>query len=110
MKKIASWTAILLMTMGCDNISSKAGSPSSGILSDPTQAQITWNADLGEQQGFYVEQSTDGVSFAQVLSVTNGVNAATVSGLSTGHTYYFKVRAYNQIGSSADSPVVTVSR
>lgn len=79
---------------------------------DPTstQAQISWNADLGEQQGFLIEQSTDNVNFTQVASVANGTNTATVTGLSTGHTYYFRVRAYNQSGDSPYSPVVSVVR
>jgi hypothetical protein len=71
--------------------------------------QISWTADLGEQQGFYIEQSSDGVTFNQVQIVPDGTYSATLTGFTPAATYYFRIRAYDQSGPSPYSPVVSLT-
>src|ERR1700677_330122 len=78
------------------------GQPAQGS----NQVNLNWTSNLGEQQGFYVEESSDGVNFSQVLTVPDGPNSATIALPSAGK-YYFRVRGYNQAGNSPYTAVVT---
>lgn len=73
----------------------------------PPQITLNWTASTGSPQGYYVEQSSDGVNFTQIMQVT--ANSATVTNIQTGQVYYYRVRAYNQGGDSAYTSVVTAS-
>jgi fibronectin type 3 domain-containing protein len=56
---------------------------------------LSWTDNSNNEDGFAIEESTDGKNFTQIATV--GVNVAqyTVSGLTPQATYYFRVRAYN---------------
>ena len=112
MKNIKFLSVFLVVVVAACNPSASTSSPGQGatVQSDPTQTKISWSAALGEQQGFYVEESTDGINFSRVQVVPNGTNTAIVSGLLPGHTYSFRVRAYNQVGNSPYTATVVVSR
>jgi hypothetical protein len=88
---------------------SGSGSPSSSSSLPVGDVMLTWNANSGEQTGFYIEQSSDGVNFTQIQTIPDGVNQTTVSGLSQGKTYYFRVRGYNPVGTSLYSQTLTAS-
>ena len=108
---------LALLAQGC----SKAGGSSSstqghlqtgaaGIATQLTsQALISWTANLGEQTGFYIEQSTDGTNFTQVETVSDGTLTTVVKGLTPGVTYSFRIRAYNAAGDSDYSQIVTAA-
>jgi len=70
--------------------------------------QLSWQAATGATQGYLIEQSQDGVNFTQVQSV-GAVTSARVSGLNPGQTYYFRIRAYNVVGNSGYSQIVSVT-
>jgi hypothetical protein len=68
-----------------------------------SQIDLTWSDNSDNEDGFRIEQSTDGVVFAQVA--TTGANATTrsITGLLQATTYHFRVRAFNTGGDSANT-------
>jgi hypothetical protein len=88
---------------------STATSTSGSTSSSPSVASValTWAASTGNPSGYYVEESGDGTTFTTVQTVYT--NAATVASLTVGHTYYFRVRAYNAGGYSSYSNTFSVT-
>src|SRR5262249_48867336 len=76
-----------------------------GTHSDVTIAWLCNNAYTA--QGFQVERSTDGVNFAQIATV-DVTQTSYVDKDLAGGTYYYRVRSFNQIGSSNPSNVDSV--
>jgi Zn-dependent metalloprotease/transcriptional regulator CtsR len=68
-----------------------------------SRIDLLWTDNATYEQGFKVERSTDGVTFAQIAVL--GVNAAAYSstGLLAGQAYTFRVRAYEGANDSAYS-------
>ena len=100
----------LFIALGCGPTrqSTQSNQPSgSQTGSGGNQVRIGWTSNRGEQQGFYIEESSDGVSFSQVMTVPDGTNSAVVSVPQSGRLYYFRIRGYNQAGDSPYSAVVT---
>lgn len=90
--------------------SSSANQPVGGAPGAPNvptgpHMQLNWKSNVGEQQGFYIEQSTDGVSYTQIQDIPDGVNTTNVN-VTRGQMYYFRMRGYNQAGPSAYSTIV----
>jgi hypothetical protein len=70
------------------------------------QVQLAWNAITGEQDGFNIEASPDGITYTKVATVTD-VRAATITGLLKGKTYSFRISGYNSAGQSPYSAIIT---
>jgi hypothetical protein len=94
----------MLLFAGCD---SSSGVSFTNMITPPPQIILNWTASSGYPQGYDVEQSSDGVNFTQVMQVPT--NSATITNIQTGHVYYYRVRAYNQGGTSAYTSVVNAS-
>ena len=75
----------------------------SAVASSSSSVSLTWSDNSGDESGFKVERSVDGVNFAQVAAVGRGVTGYTATGLSPETAYHFRVRAYNAAGDSAYS-------
>ncbi len=73
------------------------------VPASSTSATVTWTAPADDGQtpntGYQVDASTDPYFGSGVTSVTvgAGVLTATVTGLTAGLTYYFRVRAKNKV-------------
>ena len=98
---------LLLLAQGCKvpaPVSSKANGATGGTI------KLSWAAPTSGQPTYYlIDQSTDGVNFMQVQQVSGAVSTANVIDLTSGKTYYFKIRASNSAGMSAFSSVVSAA-
>ncbi len=66
-----------------------------------TQINLAWTDNASNENGFKVERSSDNVNFAEVASLAANVVTYTNTGLTSGITYYYRVRAYQT--NSADT-------
>jgi len=70
--------------------------------------QLTWTDNSNNEDGFEIERGTDGVSFSSIGTVNADVTVFDDLGLNPNTTYYYRVSAYNTVGSSATSNVVQI--
>jgi hypothetical protein len=77
-----------------------------------TQIDLSWKSNSTDQTGFNLERATDS-GFTQNLTLvtTTAANVTTFSdtGLSAGTTYYYRVRAINGLGDSANSNIASTN-
>jgi hypothetical protein len=67
-----------------------------------TQVRLTWNnATPNTATGIKIERSANGTTFTQIAVVSRSDTSFTDTGLSPGTTYFYRIRATNQIGDSA---------
>jgi len=66
-----------------------------------TSLDLGWSDTSGNETGFRIEQSTDGLNFSEVLVTGANITTATIGSLQPATTYYFRVRAFNAFGESA---------
>ena len=59
-----------------------------------TTVRLDWNDNATNESGFRVERSTNGVNWVQFASVGPNVTTWTNLYVTTGTTYYYRVRAY----------------
>jgi hypothetical protein len=76
--------------------------------SAPTSSvALSWADNANNETGYAVERSTDGRSFTQIAQAGANTGAWTDTGLNSGTTYYYRVRAFNGSGNSAYSNVAS---
>lgn len=70
-----------------------------------SQIKLSWTDNSGNNEdGFKIERSTDGSTFAEIATVGKNVTTfQNTTGLSRNKTYYYRVRAYNSGGNSGYS-------
>jgi hypothetical protein len=98
---------LAVFAFGCNATNESLSSNGSSVVvtGSPT-VDLSWNAVTGAT-GYYVEQSDNGVNYALVQTVTGAT--ATVTGLNSGATYYFRVAAYNTAGTSSYTSAVSAT-
>jgi len=70
---------------------------------------LSWSDNSNNESGFKIERSTDGVNFSQIATTGANTTSYTNSSLTTGTTYHYRVRAYNDAGDSAYSNTATAT-
>ena len=69
-----------------------------------TQINLTWSDNASNETGFKIERKTgSGGTYAQIATVGANVASYGDSGLTSGTTYYYRVRANNAVGDSGYS-------
>jgi len=68
-----------------------------------SQINLTWTDNANNENGFKVEQSTDGVAFTQIAMLTSNTVSFSVTGLSASTTYHYRVVSFNDAGNSSFS-------
>jgi hypothetical protein len=68
---------------------------------DPLSIQLNWTDNSNNETSFLIERSSDNISFSQIASVSANVTGYTDGSLTSGHTYYYRVRAANAVGNSS---------
>ena len=95
------------------------GSPVVNVPNAPTNVaaatlsssslQITWDAATGVTS-YAIDRSSDGVNFTTIATTVSGTATSYVdSGLSASTKYYYRVRAVNAAGPSANSTVASAT-
>jgi hypothetical protein len=73
------------------------------------QINLTWVDNSGNETGFKIQRSPDQSSWTQIGTVGQNVTSYSDTTVRRGHTYYYRVAAYNSAGTSAWSNVASAS-
>jgi Fibronectin type III domain/FlgD Ig-like domain len=75
------------------------------------QIKLNWTDNSNNETGFKIDQATTSDFLTNLTSVTVGANVTsyTATGISAGTTYYYRVRATNAVGDSANTATVSAS-
>lgn len=77
-------------------------SPSSLVLTltSDTETELNWNDNSNNELGFIIEKKTDTGYFTQIAALAANTKNFTDESVSTGHSYTYRVRAFNYFGNS----------
>jgi phosphatidylinositol-3-phosphatase len=89
------WTTSVPVPAAPGNLSATAVSAS--------QINLTWTDNSANETGFHIYRSTNGTTFVLVGAVGSGTTSFANTGLQRNTKYYYRVRAFNASGESADS-------
>lgn len=73
-----------------------------------TNVNLTWTDNSNNETGFIVERSLDGKTWTYVTTTAANATSYNVTGLSAYTSYWFRVRATNQYGDSANTTAIKV--
>jgi len=68
-----------------------------------SQINLTWTDNANNENGFKVEQSTDGTNFTQIAMLSSNTVSFSVTGLTASTTYFYRVASFNDAGNSTFS-------
>ena len=68
---------------------------------------LSWNDNSNNETGFEIWRSLNGYSFSKIKNLGANTTTYTDLGLSPDTTYYYKVRAYNDVGNSNYSNIIS---
>ncbi len=71
------------------------------------QINLSWTNNATNATGIKIERSTDGTNFTPVNTVGRNVTTFADKGLAPSTLYFYRVRATNQIGDSANSNIAS---
>lgn len=64
---------------------------------------LSWGDDSKRESGFIIERSTDGVTWEEVGTTGKNVNKFSDNNVTSGNTYWYRVKATNEVGTSDPS-------
>ena len=98
-----NWSHFMDIVKGTASTPSAPSGLTATVIS-ASQINLAWKDNSGIESGFKVERKTgSGGTYAQIATTgANGVSYAN-TGLASGTTYYYRVRAYNASGNSGYS-------
>lgn len=81
----------------------KPTAPSTLALTVKSSSSIalTWRDNSSTESGFFIERSTDGITYTQVSSALAGIISYTDVALTASKKYWYRVCAFNSGGNSA---------
>ena len=98
-----NWTTFMNVVKGTASTPSAPSTLAVSVVST-SQLKLTWKDNSGIETGFKIERSTSsGSGFSQIATVGANILTYTAGSLTSGTTYYFRVRAYNAAGNSGYS-------
>jgi len=74
-----------------------------------SQINLSWTDNANNENGFKVEQSTDGIAFTQIAMLASNTVSYSVTGLSASTTYQYRVVSFNDAGNSSFSNTATAT-
>jgi hypothetical protein len=80
----------------------------SASLNARNKADLSWSDNSGNESGFVVERSESGAAYQTLATVGAGSTSYRDSGLRRNRTYVYRVRAFNDAGSSGYSNTASV--
>jgi hypothetical protein len=87
-------------------------SPPANLMATPTAATIVnlnWTDNSNNEFGFKIEQSLNGTTFTQIATVSTNATSYQAINLNPATQYTFRVRAFNNIGDSANTAVASAT-
>jgi len=87
---------------------SAPGQLTPGVIS-ASEIDLSWINTATNATAVAVERSTDNIAFTQITSLSASSATYNDTGLNSGMTYYYRVRAQNSFGSSAYSNVASAT-
>jgi serine protease AprX len=81
-----------------------------GTVLTSTSIRLNWVDNSNNETGFSIQRCSGAncTNFAQIATVGAGVTTYTNTGLTSGQRYRYRVRAFNTVGNSAFSNIVTL--
>jgi hypothetical protein len=79
----------------------------SAVAASSSAINLRWTDNSGNETGFIVQRSSNGVDFTQIATLTAGTTTYSSNGLTASTIYYYRVRAYNSSGNSSFSSTVS---
>ena len=70
-----------------------------------TQINLAWVDNSNNETGFIIERSPNGVNWSSIVTTTANITAYNDTGLTCNQHYYYRVRATNAAGDSANTHV-----
>ncbi|HKV00925.1 MAG TPA: fibronectin type III domain-containing protein, partial [Ktedonobacteraceae bacterium] len=74
-----------------------------------SEIDLSWIDTSTNETAITVERSTDGVTFSQIASLPAGSTSYQNTGITSGGTYYYRVRAQNSFGASPYSNIASAT-
>lgn len=74
-----------------------------------SQINLSWIDNATNESGYYVDRSSDGVTFTRIATLAAGAVSYSSTGLTSGATYWYRVCAYNSGGISDASNISTAT-
>ena len=74
-----------------------------------SQINLSWTDNANNENGFKVEQSTDGIAFTQIAMLASNTVSYSVTGLAASTTYQYRVVSFNDAGNSSFSNTATAT-